>query len=202
MAKIVLASANTHKLEEFKRILGKKLPNLEIVSQKEFANVSEVEETGATFAENALIKARAINSFTNIAALADDSGLVVEALDDRPGIFSARYSGIGATDAKNVEKILNEIKNFEDKYLKAYFECAIAYVDKANNIELVVDGKMFGSLVKSVRGNNGFGYDPIFVPEGFEQTVSELTDQVKDEISHRGKALEKFCLIFENLVQN
>ena len=202
MKKIVLATANTHKLEEFKRILGKKLPEVSLASQKDFENIPEVEETGATFAENALIKARAINSATNLPALADDSGLVVAALDNRPGIFSARYAGVGATDKKNLEKILSEIKNFEDKYLKAHFECCIAYVDKANNHEFVVDGQMFGSLVKEIRGENGFGYDPIFVPEGFEKTVSELTDEVKDEISHRGKALEKFGIIFENLVQN
>lgn len=202
MKKIVLATANTHKVEEFKRILNKKLPGVSLVSQKEFENIPEIEETGATFAENALIKARTINEFTNLPALADDSGLVVEALDNRPGIFSARYAGIGATDSKNLEKILSEIKNFEDKYLKAYFECSIAYVDKVNNLEFVVDGQMFGSLVKEIRGKNGFGYDPIFIPEGYEKTVSELTDDVKDEISHRGKALEKFCIIFENLVQN
>ena len=200
MKKIVLATANTHKIEEFYRILSHKLPDLEFISQKEFKNVPEIEETGASFAENALIKARAINNFTNLPALADDSGLVVEALDNRPGIFSARYAGIGATDAKNLEKILSEIKNFEDQYLKAYFECSLAYVDKASNIEFVVEGQMFGSLVKEIRGKNGFGYDPIFVPDGFEKTVSELKDDVKDEISHRGKALEKFCIIFKNLV--
>ena len=200
MKKIVLATANTHKVEEFQRILNHKLPDLELISQKEFKNVPEIEETGASFAENALIKARAINNFTNLPALADDSGLVVEALDNRPGIFSARYAGIGATDAKNLEKILSEIKNFEGQYLKAYFECSIAYVDKASSIEFVVDGQMFGSLVKEIRGKNGFGYDPIFVPDGLEKTVSELKDDVKDEISHRGKALEKFCIIFKNLV--
>lgn len=202
MKKIVLATANTHKVEEFKRILNKKLPGVTLVSQKEFENIPEIEETGATFADNALIKARTINKFTNLPALADDSGLVVEALDNQPGIFSARYAGVGATDKKNLEKILSEIKNFEDKYLKAHFECAVAYVDKANNLEFVVDGQMFGTLVKEVRGENGFGYDPIFIPLGYEKTVSELTNNVKDEISHRGKALEKFCIIFENLVQN
>lgn len=202
MEKIVLATANTHKLEEFQRILNKKLPEVSLISQKEFENVPDIEESGVTFAENALIKARALNNFTNLPALADDSGLVVEALDNRPGIFSARYAGVGSTDKKNLEKILLEIKNFEDKYLKAYFECAIAYVDKAKNLEFVVDGQMFGTLVKEIRGENGFGYDPIFVPNGYERTVSELTNNVKDEISHRGKALEKFCIIFENLVQN
>jgi XTP/dITP diphosphohydrolase len=200
MKKIVLATANTHKVEEFQRILSHKLPDLEFISQKEFKNVPEIEETGASFAENALIKARAINDFTNLPALADDSGLVVEALDNRPGIFSARYAGIGATDAKNLEKILSEIRNFEDQYLKAHFECSIAYVDKESNIEFVVDGQMFGSLVKEIRGKNGFGYDPIFVPDGFEKTVAELKNDVKDGISHRGKALEKFCIIFKNLV--
>ncbi len=202
MKKIVLATANTHKLEEFQRILSHKLPAVLLVSQNEFENVPEIEETGATFAENALIKARALNDLTKLPALADDSGLVVEALDNRPGIFSARYAGVGATDTKNLEKILSEIKNFEDKYLKAHFECAIAYVDKVNNLEFVVDGQMFGTLVKEIRGKNGFGYDPIFVPQGYKETVSELTNDVKDEISHRGKALEKFCIIYENLIKN
>jgi XTP/dITP diphosphohydrolase len=189
MKKIVLATANTHKVEEFQRILTKKLPKVSLVSQKDFENIPDVEETGATFAENALIKARAINSATNLPALADDSGLVVEALDNRPGIFSARYAGVGATDKKNLEKILSEIKNFEDKYLKAHFECAIAYTDKANNLEFVVDGQMFGSLVKDIRGENGFGYDPLFYIPEFGCTSAQLEKTQKNKVSHRGKAM-------------
>jgi XTP/dITP diphosphohydrolase len=117
MKKIVLATANTHKVIEFQRILNELLPDLELVAASQFPGVPEVEETGSSFAENALIKARAINEFTNLPALADDSGLLVEALNGAPGIFSARYAGIEADDKANVVKLLNEIKDIDESLL-------------------------------------------------------------------------------------
>jgi XTP/dITP diphosphohydrolase len=199
MKKIVLATANTHKVIEFQRILNELLPDLELVSTSQFPGVPEIEETGSTFAENALIKARAINEFTNLPALADDSGLVVEALNGAPGIFSARYAGLPANDKANVMKLLNEIKGLDQSLLSAKFECAIALVDKSQDLELVVDGQMPGQVIKEVRGENGFGYDPIFVPQGLTKTSSELSDSEKDKISHRGIALRKMSVILKQL---
>jgi XTP/dITP diphosphohydrolase len=199
MKKIVLATANTHKVIEFQRILNELIPDLELVAASQFPGVPEVEETGSSFAENALIKARAINEFTNLPALADDSGLVVEALNGAPGIFSARYAGINADDKANVVKLLNEIKELDQSLLSAKFECAIALVDKSEDLELVVDGQMPGQVIKEVRGENGFGYDPIFVPQGLTKTSSELSDSEKDKISHRGIALRKMSQILKQL---
>ncbi len=199
MKKIVLATANTHKVIEFQRILNELLPDLELVAASKFPGVPEIEETGSSFAENALIKARAINDFTNLPALADDSGLVVEALNGAPGIFSARYAGLPANDRANVVKLLNEIKELDQSLLVAKFECAIALVDKSEDLELVVDGQMPGQVIKEVRGENGFGYDPIFVPQGLTKTSSELTDSEKDKISHRGIALRKMSMILKQL---
>jgi XTP/dITP diphosphohydrolase len=199
MKKIVLATANTHKVIEFQRILNELLPDLELVATSQFPGVPEIEETGSTFAENALIKARAINEFTNLPALADDSGLVVEALNGAPGIFSARYAGINADDKANVMKLLNEIKGLDQSLLSAKFECSIALVDKSQDLELVVDGQMPGQVIKEVRGKNGFGYDPIFVPQGLTKTSSELSDSEKDKISHRGIALRKISVILKQL---
>jgi len=199
MKKIVLATANTHKVIEFQRILNELLPDLELVAASQFPGVPEVEETGSTFAENALIKARAINDFTNLPALADDSGLVVDALNGAPGIFSARYAGLPADDLANVIKLLNEIKELDQSLLSAKFECAIALVDKSQDLELVVDGQMPGQVIKEIRGENGFGYDPIFVPQGLTKTSSELSDSEKDQISHRGIALRKISAILKQL---
>ena len=199
MKKIVLATANTHKVIEFQRILNELVSDLELVPASDFLGVPEVAETGATFAENAFIKARAINDFTKLPALADDSGLVVDALNGAPGIFSARYAGLTATDAENVEKLLIEIKDISPDLLSARFECAIALVDSKQNLELVVEGQMPGQVIKEVRGENGFGYDPVFVPQGLAKTSAELSDQEKDQISHRGIALRKIAVLLKQL---
>ena len=200
MKKIVLATANTHKVIEFQRILNELIPGLVLVKATDFPGVPDIEETGSTFAENALIKAKAINEFTNLPALADDSGLVVDALNGAPGVFSARYAGIEANDKANVLKLLSEIKDIEQSLLSARFECAIALVDKSQNLELVVDGQMPGQVIKEIRGENGFGYDPIFVPQGLTKTSAELTDVEKDQISHRGLALRKMSVILKQLL--
>lgn len=199
MKTIVLATANTHKVIEFQRILGELLPDLELTASSNFSKVPVVEETGATFAENALLKAKVINEFTKLPAIADDSGLVVEALNGAPGIFSARYAGINATDQENVAKLISEIINIDDSLLEASFECAIALVDREQSLELVVQGQMPGRVIKQVRGANGFGYDPMFIPQGFSKTAAELSDQDKDKISHRGIALRKMSGILKQL---
>jgi XTP/dITP diphosphohydrolase len=199
MKKIVLATANTHKVIEFQRILGELLPDLELIASSSFSKVPVIEETGATFAENALLKAKVINNFTKLPAIADDSGLVVEALNGAPGIFSARYAGINATDQENVAKLISDIDNIDDSLLEARFECAIALVDREQKLELVVQGQMPGRVIKQVRGANGFGYDPMFIPQGFSKTAAELSDEDKDKISHRGIALRKMSGILKQL---
>jgi XTP/dITP diphosphohydrolase len=199
MKKIVLATANTHKVIEFQRILSELLPDLELIASSSFSKVPVIEETGATFAENALLKAKVINNFTKLPVIADDSGLVVEALNGAPGIFSARYAGKNATDQENVAKLISDIKNVDDSLLEASFECAIALVDQGQNLELVVQGQMPGRVIKQVRGANGFGYDPMFIPHGFSKTAAELSDQDKDKISHRGIALRKMSGILKQL---
>jgi XTP/dITP diphosphohydrolase len=199
MKKIVLATANTHKVIEFQRILGELLPGLELIASSDFSNVPVIEETGATFAENALLKAKVINEFTKLPAIADDSGLVVAALNGAPGIFSARYAGIKASDQENVAKLISDIENIDDSLLEASFECAIALVDREQKLELVVQGQMPGRVIKQVRGANGFGYDPMFIPQGFSKTAAELSDQDKDKISHRGIALRKMSGILKQL---
>lgn len=199
MKKLVLATANTHKVIEFQRILNELVPDLELIASSQFPGVIEVEETGATFAENALIKARAINEFTNLPAIADDSGLVVDALNGAPGIFSARFAGINATDKDNVLKLLAEIKDISQDLLTASFQCAVALVDKSQKLELVVEGQMLGKVIKETKGENGFGYDPIFVPLGSSQTSAQLSDEEKDKLSHRGQALRKISVILKQL---
>jgi XTP/dITP diphosphohydrolase len=179
--------------------LGELLPELELTASSDFSKVPVIEETGATFAENALLKAKVINEFTKLPAIADDSGLVVEALNGAPGIFSARYAGINATDQENVVKLISDIENIDDSLLEASFECAIALVDREQNLELVVQGQMPGRVIKQVRGANGFGYDPMFIPQGFSKTAAELSDQDKDKISHRGIALRKMSGILKQL---
>jgi XTP/dITP diphosphohydrolase len=199
MHKLVLATANTHKVIEFQRILNELLPNLELIPASNFPGVPEVEESGSTFAENSLLKARVINEFTNLPAIADDSGLVVDALNGAPGIFSARYAGLESNDQANVKKLLAEIKDINQSLLSARFVCAIAIVEKSSNLELVVEGQMEGEVIKEIRGANGFGYDPIFVPQGLTKTSAELSDSEKDKLSHRGVALRKLSRVLEQM---
>lgn len=199
MHKLVLATANTHKVIEFQRILNELLPNLELIPASNFPGVPEVEESGSTFAENSLLKARVINEFTNLPAIADDSGLVVDALNGAPGIFSARYAGLESNDQANVKKLLAEIKDINQSLLSARFVCAIAIVEKSSNLELVVEGQMEGEVIKEIRGANGFGYDPIFVPQGLTKTSAELSDSEKDKLSHRGIALRKLSRVLEQM---
>jgi XTP/dITP diphosphohydrolase len=193
MPKLVLATANTHKVNEFQRIFAKLIPEIEIVPASSFSQIPEVKETGSTFSENALLKAQEIANFVGQISIADDSGLVVEALNGAPGIYSARYAGEFATDSDNVTKILEEIKDIAEDKLAAKFVCAVAYFDPKTKTKFVLEEHMKGYLVKSPRGGNGFGYDPIFVPTDFEKTFAELSDLEKDQISHRGLALAKLA---------
>jgi XTP/dITP diphosphohydrolase len=186
--RLVLATANQQKLLELHRILAVGDAAVELTLLAEFPGAPEVQETGATFTENALLKARAIAAFTGLPAVADDSGLCVDALNGMPGVLSARWSGRHGDDAANLRLLLAQIADVPDKRRGAHFTCAAALVLPGGHEE-VAEGVMRGTLVREPRGQNGFGYDPIFVAEGYAVTNGELDPDEKDAISHRGKAL-------------
>ena len=185
--RVLLASRNAKKLVELRRILAPSLPDLEVLGLDDVAPYPEVPESGATFADNALIKAREGFRQTGLTTVADDSGLTVDALNGMPGVLSARWAGSHGDDEANLRLVLDQLGDVPDERLGAAFACAVAHVGAAG--EIVTDGLMPGRLVREPRGEHGFGYDPIFVPDGFTQTSAELEPAVKDRISHRGRAL-------------
>jgi XTP/dITP diphosphohydrolase len=180
---LVLATRNPAKLRELARILGEQVP---LAGLDAFPGAPEVPETGATFEENALLKARAIALYTGLPAVADDSGLCVDALNGMPGVLSARWAGGHGDDKANLDLVLAQIAEVQDARRGARFVCAAALVDGAR--EVVVTGTVAGRLIRERRGSGGFGYDPIFLPDGFEETTAEMTPEAKDAISHRGRA--------------
>lgn len=184
MQKLIVASKNSGKIKEFKRILQLTSPDIELVTDIE---IPDVAETGATFEENALLKALTIAKFAGIPAIADDSGLAVDVLNGAPGILSARWSGGG--DLDNINKLLGELKNVLDSQLGAKFVAVIA-IAKPSGENLVVRGELLGKIRRSASGDNGFGYDPIFEPiNGDGRTLAEMSPAEKDSISHRAAAL-------------
>ena len=188
MRKLVLASRNVKKAVEMQRILAEAGLDIEVRSVADFEGVPEVAETGATFEANALLKARAVCAATGLPAVADDSGICVDELNGMPGILSARWAGRHGDDDANLQLLLDQLADTPDERLGAQFRCVIALVTPDGS-EHVVEGEMRGRLVRERQGANGFGYDPIFVPDGFTQTSAELSAAEKDAISHRGKAL-------------
>ncbi len=201
MSRVVLASRNAHKIEEMARILDDAGLHVEVVGIDAFdgvVDVPEVAETEATFEGNALLKARAVCAATGVAAVADDSGLCVDALNGMPGILSARWSG-GGGDVANLELVLAQLGDTPDERLGAQFRCAVALV-LPDGREATVHGEMHGRLVRAPRGTNGFGYDPIFVPDGEARTSAELTSEEKDAISHRGNALRALVPVLRDLL--
>jgi XTP/dITP diphosphohydrolase len=193
MTRILLASRNRKKLDELRRILAPALPGVEVVGLDDVEPYDEVPESGATFAENALLKAREGHKHTGLPTVADDSGLTVDALNGMPGVLSARWAGSHGDDEANLRLVLDQVGDVPDERLGAAFVCAVAYVDDAD--ERLTDGRMPGRLVREPRGANGFGYDPIFVPAGYDRTSAELTVEEKDAISHRGQALRALAEI-------
>lgn len=187
-ARLVLATANQHKLIELTRILAAGHVDVTLASLAEFPGAPEVAETGATFAANALLKARAIAQFTGLPAVADDSGLCADALNGMPGVLSARWSGRHGDDTGNLCLLLAQLADVPDERRGAQFVCAAALVLPGGR-EHVSEGVVRGSLIREARGQNGFGYDPIFVPESASVTTAEMDSAAKDRISHRGKAL-------------
>ena len=188
MNQLVLASRNVKKAVEMQRILAEAGLDVQVLSVADFDGVPEVAETGATFEANALLKARAVCAATGLTAVADDSGICVDELNGMPGILSARWAGRHGDDDANLELLLNQLADTPEERLGAQFRCVIALVTP-DGVEHVVEGEMRGRLVRERQGVNGFGYDPIFVPEGFDRTSAQLSAAEKDAISHRGKAL-------------
>lgn len=182
MKEIIIASANEGKVLEIKNIFSDL--NLRILSLSELCDVPEIIEDGSSFEANAGLKARIIFEKFKIPAIGDDSGLAVEQLEGRPGILSARYAGENASYNLNNSKLLSELQNFPEPH-KAKFICAAVFYDGEN--EITKRGEVNGRIIKFSRGTNGFGYDPIFVPDGFNQTLAELSAEVKNRISHRAK---------------
>jgi XTP/dITP diphosphohydrolase len=186
--RLVLATANQHKLLELTRILAAGHVDVALTSLTEFPGAPDVAETGATFAENALLKAHAISDFTGLPAVADDSGLCVDALNGMPGVLSARWAGRHGDDAANLRLLLGQLSDVPDERRGAQFVCAAALVLPVGR-EHVSEGVVRGRLIREPRGQNGFGYDPIFVPDSAAITTAEMDPADKDRISHRGKAL-------------
>lgn len=186
-ATVVLATRNRHKLAEVRRILAGRAPPVALVGLDEFASAPHVAETGRTFEENALLKARSAASATGLPAVADDSGLCVDALNGMPGVLSARWAGRHGDDAANLDLVLAQVADVDDSRRGAQFVCAAALV-LPDGRERVRTGQVAGTLTRARRGSGGFGYDPIFRPDGFELTTAELTPADKDAISHRGRA--------------
>lgn len=183
MKELILASNNAHKVEEIKSILE----DYNILTLKDINYTEEIVEDGATFEENALIKARTISKYSGKTAISDDSGLSVDILDGRPGVYSARYSK-EQTDEKNIEKVLLELNGQKSK---AKFVSVIALV-KPDGTELTFRGECHGEIIFEKRGTNGFGYDPIFYVPSLDKTFAELSAEQKNSISHRKQSLEKF----------
>jgi XTP/dITP diphosphohydrolase len=191
--KFVLATRNSHKATELKRILEELDLDCELLTVADFPDSPEVEETESTFEGNALLKARALAKFTGLAAIADDSGICVDALDGSPGVLSARWSGATENiDQANLDLVLEQTKSVVPENRGAKFVCAAVAVFPDGK-ELVSLGEMAGSLLTAPIGENGFGYDPIFVPTGYSKTTAEMTGPEKDAISHRGKALNQLA---------
>ncbi len=184
--KLLLGTRNRGKIRELLALLRDLPVELLTVDDVPF---SDVPETGRTFRENALLKARAISRETGLPVLAEDSGLEVEALGGAPGVYSARFAGEGATDEENVRKLLELLRDIPEGQRGARFVCA-AVVRFPDGTELAAEGELRGRIAFEPRGAHGFGYDPVFIPEGFSRTLGELGRSVKDEISHRRRALE------------
>lgn len=187
ITKLIVASHNAGKVAEIKTLLAPL--KIEVQSAAEL-RLGDVEETGTTFEENAKIKANALSLMCGLPCLADDSGLCVDALDGRPGVYSARYAP-DRDFKEGMKMLLREIKDSGSDNRKAHFSCCLALACP-NQKTKVFEGRVDGSISDAPKGNNGFGYDPIFIPDGYEQTFAELGDDIKNQISHRRRALEKF----------
>jgi XTP/dITP diphosphohydrolase len=193
---IVIATRNAHKLREISQIL--KVDGVEFLSLNDFPDCPEVEETGKTFADNALLKAQIAAYYSGCWALADDSGLEVDCLQGRPGVHSARYAGDEADSEKNIQKLLAELKGLPQEKLIARFVCAMALVSNHNRAYFT-EGKIEGLITDQPRGHSGFGYDPVFLLPKLGKTMAQLSPEEKNGISHRTLALKKIVPLIASL---
>ena len=191
MSELVLATRNAGKIAEVQRLVSAHAPNITLRSVADF-NLDDVEETGSTFEENALLKAETIARQTGLPSLADDSGIAIDALGGAPGVYSARWSGTHGDDAANIEKVLRELKEVPDHKRGAQFVCVIALA-LPDGRSMTVRGEVAGVVRHEPVGEYGFGYDPIFQPLGFSVTTAQMDPETKDSISHRGKALREIA---------
>ena len=197
MRKLVLATKNTGKIAEFERLLSQFTPDIKVLGLSDFPDMPEVVESGKTLNENARLKAKAICEFTKLPALADDSGLFIDALGGQPGIYSARWAGFEGVDAKmrdlaNINKALEELKDVPKGSRGAQFRSVVAFCRQnldSSFLEKEELGVLSGQILTQPIGSAGFGYDPIFSPDQFDQSLAQLPPRVKDEVSHRGIAL-------------
>jgi len=189
MSKLVIATRNAGKIKELAELLAD-LP-VRLQGLNDFPSIFEPEETGATFAENAALKARSYALQTGISALSDDSGLEVAALNNAPGVFSARYAGDHASPEERIEKLLRELNETHDRKRRARFVCVMAIADETGEIKFTAEGWCDGKIARTASGTNGFGYDPIFIPDGFSDTFGELSGNIKQRLSHRARAANK-----------
>ncbi|ACU90909.1 RdgB/HAM1 family non-canonical purine NTP pyrophosphatase [Desulfomicrobium baculatum] len=190
MNTIVLATGNAGKIRELSALLAELHPGLRVLGLNDFPEIGEIPETGATFEDNARIKALAVARATGLVAVADDSGLVVDALHGAPGVYSARYSGEGATDEKNVAKLLDAMKDVVDPWRGCHFACVMLAATPGGR-ELIGHGAWHGRVAHAPQGGAGFGYDPVFFDEELAMTAAQMDAQVKNSRSHRGLALRE-----------
>jgi XTP/dITP diphosphohydrolase len=187
--KLVLATRNQGKITEFRRILDALAPGvIELIGVDQFPDLIDVEETGLTFEENSLLKARYTSHATGLPAIADDSGLCVDALNGDPGIFSARWAGEHGNDRANLEKVLDQLKDVPDSKRTAHFMCVASLV-LPDGRHQIAEGRFGGHILHAPVGENGFGYDPIFQPSGMSISSAQMSPEEKDLLSHRGKSL-------------
>lgn len=194
---VVLATKNVHKIREFRGIL-QDLPNVDLTSLLNYPHYQQPEETEDSFAKNALLKARDAAKALNKLVIADDSGLVVPALNGKPGVRSRRYAGEDATDRENRELLLQQMKELKEGHRAAYYECALALVTPEGEEKTVI-GRCEGQIIDRERGNNGFGYDSLFVKNEYDKTFAELDEPTKNRISHRRRAIDQFLRILESI---
>ena len=198
-AGFILASRNANKLAELRRILEASSVDVSVTDLSEYPDMPEVAETGATFAENALLKARAVVARTGRPTVADDSGLCVDALNGMPGVLSARWAGRHGDDEANLRLVLAQLADVPEARRGAHFTCAAALVLPSGR-EHVTEGTVSGRIIDAPRGTNGFGYDPIFVPGSSELTTAEMSPEAKDAICHRGRALRALAPVIAALL--
>lgn len=194
---VILASSNLHKLREF-RDMFKSVPHIELISLHRFHDYIPPEETGATFRENAILKAEHAAKHFNTWAIADDSGLVIPALKGEPGVRSRRYAGLHATDSENRQKLIQEMEPLKDQARTAFYECCLAIADPSG-VKKCVEGICEGMIIDREKGNCGFGYDPLFLKNDYEKTFGELEESIKNRVSHRRKAFERMINYLESL---